>query len=169
MTEFIPANSPQPYNIPLDDEWRLISDRIMGGRSEGNLVHTDYKQQPCLRMRGLVTTENNGGFIQIARDLISGGVPFDASSFNGLSMKVAGNVESYNIHLRTTDISLPWQSYRSSFSTSSEWQIIRLPFKDFISYRTDQNLNLSRLMRIGVVAIGRDFNADLYLRELAFY
>lgn len=167
--EIIPLNSPPPYNIPLDDEWSLISDQIMGGRSAGNLLRTDYKQQPCLRMSGLVTTENNGGFLQIARDLATNGKPFDASSYNGLSLKVAGNVESYNIHLRTTDISLPWQSFRCSFNTTSEWQIIYLPFNEFVAHRTDSHFNKTSLTRIGLVAIGRDFNADLYLREIGFY
>ena len=169
MSENIPPDSPPPYNIPLDDEWKLISDQVMGGRSAGNLSRTDYKQHPCLRMSGLVTTENNGGFLQIARDLAANGKPFDASTYNGLSIKVAGNVESYNIHLRTTDISLPWQSFRSSFNTTSEWKIIHLPFNEFISHRTDCHLNIAGLTRIGLVAIGRDFNADLYICETGFY
>ena len=167
--EIIPQDSPPPYNIPLDDEWSLISDQIMGGRSAGKLSRIDYKQQSCLRMSGLVTTENNGGFLQIARNLATNGKPFDASSYKGLSIKVAGNVETYNIHLRTTDISLPWQSYRSSFKTSAEWQVVQLPFNEFVSHRTDSNLDISRLMRVGLVAIGRDFNADLYVSEIGFY
>jgi hypothetical protein len=38
---------------------------------------------------------------------------------------------------------------------------VRLNFRDFASHRTDVPLDLRRLRRIGIVAIGRAFSADL--------
>ena len=149
-------------------EWRLISDQVMGGRSSGVLVMDQYMGRNCLRMRGSVSTANNGGFIQIALDLASGRT-FDASAFKGLALEVVGNGEQYNVHLRTSQLWLPWQSYRSSFIADSKWREIRLPFSAFEPYKTSKNLDTAKLARVGVVAIGREFDADVCVGSIAFY
>ena len=46
---------------------------------------------------------------------------------------------------------------------------MRLPFADFSAYRTGKTLRLDRLERIGLVAIGRAFSADLCVARVAFY
>ena len=149
-------------------EWRLITDQVMGGRSSGEVVMDQYLRRNCLRMRGSVSTANNGGFIQIALDLAAGRA-FDASDFTGLVLEVMGNGEQYNVHLRTSQLWLPWQSYRSSFIADSKWREIRLPFSAFEPYKTGKRLDTAKLVRIGVVAIGREFDADLCVGRLAFY
>ena len=63
----------------------------------------------------------------------------------------------------------PWQSYRSIFETSASWQTIRLPFADFAAYRTEAPLDLGKLRRIGLVAIGKAFEAELALSDIRFY
>lgn len=50
-----------------------------------------------------------------------------------------------------------------------EWQSLRLPFADFVPHRTDAPFNLARLRRLGIVAIGRAFTADLALSGVRFY
>ncbi len=149
-------------------EWRLITDQVMGGRSSGNVVMDQYLGRNCLRMRGSVSTANNGGFVQIALDL-AGGKSIDASNFNGLVLEVIGNGEKYNVHLRTSGLWLPWQSYRSSFIADSKWREIRLPFSAFEPYKTSKRLDPTKLVRVGLVAIGREFDADLCVGRLAFY
>ncbi|MDH3314991.1 MAG: CIA30 family protein, partial [Gammaproteobacteria bacterium] len=89
--------------------------------------------------------------------------------FTGLRLLVYGNGERYSVHLRTADIVRPWQSYRAHFEAPPEWREIRLPFADFKPYRLEAPLDLTRLRRIGVVAIGRAFFADLRLGEIGFY
>ena len=80
-----------------------------------------------------------------------------------------GNNQDYNLHLRTGDVWLPWQSYRASFNAPAGWQTLRLPFDEFDGYRIGKELDLKHLQRIGLVAIGRAFSADLCIGELALY
>ena len=150
----------------LGTEWRLVTDQVMGGISSGTLKVDSYKNQDCLHLQGEVSTENNGGFIQIALDLTTD-KSFDASTYSGIELKVAGNDETYNVHLRTTNLWFPWQSYRASFKTSSDWQTLFIPFTAFEPYRTGQTLHLDRLKRIGLVAIGKDFTSNLCLGSIA--
>jgi hypothetical protein len=84
-------------------------------------------------------------------------------------VEVYGNNEEYNIHLRTEDIWLPWQSYRATFTAVPEWKTHYVPFTEFAPYRINKALDPSRLKRIGFVAIGRKFNADLCIGKVGFY
>ena len=94
--------------------WRLVTDAVMGGVSRGSIVKETLEGREAFRMRGDVSTENNGGFVQITLDLSPEAGAFDASAFTGLEMEVLGNQESYSAHLRTTDVTRPQQSYRQS-------------------------------------------------------
>ena len=152
----------------LGNEWRLVTDNVMGGLSEGKLTLDSLKGRNCLRMRGDVTTENNGGFVQIALSLSKDDV-FDASAFAGVEIEVLGNNELYNIHFRTDDLWFPWQSYRASFTANNDWQSHRIPFAILEAYKTFETFSQNRLIRIGLVAIGRDFQADLCLASIKFY
>ncbi|GJL70917.1 MAG: hypothetical protein NMNS01_01160 [Nitrosomonas sp.] len=152
----------------LGTHWRLVTDQVMGGVSNGELTMDNYKSRRCLRMRGNVSTENNGGFVQIALDLATG-EPFDASAYGGVELSVSGNNERYNVHFRTTDLWLPWQSYRYSFVANPDWQIIRIPFADIAPHRTTARFRKNRLKRIGLVGIGRDFKADLCVASVKLY
>ena len=149
--------------------WGLVTDAVMGGVSRGSIAKETLEGREAIRMRGDVSTENNGGFIQIALDLAPEAGTFDASGFTGLEVDVLGNHESYGAHLRTTDITRPQQSYRQSFVTTPDWQTLQLPFVQFMPYRTDIPLDVRRVRRIGLVAIGREFAADLAVARLAFY
>lgn len=148
--------------------WRLVTDMVMGGVSRGSLVPTEVAGRPCLRLTGNVSLENNGGFVQASLDLDQGG-DFDASAYAGIELDVHGNGQSYNLHLRTADTRIVWQSYRASFIAAPAWTTLRLPFSEFVPYRTNAALNLARLRRLGVVAIGREMQADLCIGKFALY
>jgi len=148
-----------------DGSWRLFTDQVMGGVSVGTLTTEHYRGKYCLRLQGDVSTANNGGFIQMALDLAEGD-NFDASAYGGIEITVAGNNEEYNFHLRTGDLWLSWQSYRTSFTVTPKWQIIYLPFNKFQRYKTRRYLRTNRLRRIGLVAIGREFTSDLRVAEI---
>ena len=155
-------------NSNLGLEWRLFTDQVMGGVSSGNLSLDTYQDRSCLRMQGDISTENNGGFVQIALSL-SKQKYFDASAYAGIEMEVAGNNELYNIHIRTADLSFPWQSYRFSFRAIDDWQKIRIPFTGIKPYRTTQKFRRDKIERLGLVGIGREFHADLCLASIKFY
>jgi adhesin HecA-like repeat protein len=152
----------------LGPDWRMFSDSVMGGISRGSLTLDTIDSKSCLRLRGDVSLDNNGGFIQAALD-IERTEAADASGYQGLLLEVYGNGEEYNLHLRTDDVWLPWQSYRASFQAPTRWQSVKLPFKDFSGYRIGKRLDLKHLKRIGIVAIGREFTADLCIATLALY
>ena len=148
--------------------WEMISDRVMGGVSQGTMRREVVGGREAIRMRGRVSLENNGGFVQIALDLATAGRPVDARMWRGIELDACGNGEVYNLHLRTADVVRPWQSYRSGFTAGAEWQTHRLPFADFQAHRVDAPLDLGTLRRIGIVAIGRAFDADLAIGGIRF-
>ena len=140
----------------------------MGGVSNGTMVREMVAGRPAIRMLGDVSLENNGGFVQIALDLTADGKAIDASAWRGIELEVFGNNEEYNIHLRTDDLNRPWQSYRQSFRADLRWRRVQFQFQDFTPYRTDTTLDARRLRRIGLVAIGRTFSADLSIGGLRY-
>ena len=160
--------SREPPLSTVGSRWQLISDRVMGGVSNGTMVREVVAGRPAIRMRGDVSLENNGGFVQIALDLSPEGNAVDARAWRGMELDVFGNGEDYGVHLRTQDLERPWQSYRQGFRAEPRWQAIQLPFQDFVPHRTDISLNLARLKRLGIVAIGRAFSADLAVGGLRY-
>jgi hypothetical protein len=149
--------------------WALVSDGVMGGLSSGRLEATEIGGRRCLRMTGRVRLENDGGFLQMALDLSPGGGLVDASGLKGIAVTVRGNGEAYGVHLRTAHLARPWQSYRAGFVATMDWTEQRLPFAGFVPHRTDVPFDPARLRRIGLVAIGRAFEADLAVAELRFF
>ena len=153
----------------LGTSWVGVTDKVMGGISEVTIETTTINQRRCLHLTGNVRVENNGGFVQAALNLSKDNKLFDASLFSGIRLTVYGNNEDYSIHLRTLDNNQPWQSYRAHFTAKSVWHVIELPFESFEPYRLETKLNTKRLKRIGVVAIGRPFSADLAISNIEFY
>lgn len=146
---------------------RLVTDGVMGGVSRGRLLADVVDGRRCLRLQGSVRTANNGGFVQAAVDLLPDGGLLDASALAGVLLTVRGNAEHYNLHLRSADLDRPWQSFRCGFEAPPEWRQLWRPFDRFAPHRTERALDLHRLRRLGVVAIGREFEADLCIARIA--
>jgi hypothetical protein len=149
-------------------DWRVMTDTVMGGVSSGSLIATEVAGRPCLRLTGEVSLENNGGFVQASLDLRPPGT-LDARDYRGIELEIYGNGERYNLHLRTADTRIVWQSYRASFMAESRWLAVRLPFSEFRPYRIDPPLDLGTLRRLGLVAIGRAMHADLCIARISLY
>ena len=161
-------NAPHP-RAANGAEWRLFTDRVMGGVSNGTMTRETVSGRAAIRMRGDVSLENNGGFIQISLDLVPGSAPADARAWAGIEIDVLGRDEDYSLRLRTTDLTESWQSYRQGFVATPTWTTVRLPFAEFTPHRTEAPLDLTKLRRIGVVAIGRAFSADLAVGGVRFF
>lgn len=169
MTYTIIDDFTQPHpRAATGTDWEFLSDRVMGGVSGGGLSRETVAGRPALRLTGDVRLDNNGGFVQAALDLAPGGAAIDARSHGGIALEVLGQNETYNLHLRTADVTRPWQSYRAAFTAPSRWTRIELAFEDFAAHRLDAPLDLSGLRRIGLVAIGRAFRADLAVAWIGF-
>jgi hypothetical protein len=141
----------------------------MGGVSKATMARETIEGRAVIRLRGNVSLENNGGFVQISLDFVPDGGPIDASSWSGIEVDVYGNGEEYAINLRTTDLTRPWQSYRQAFRAAPNWGTVRLPFNRFVPNRTDIPLDLHRLRRLGIIGIGREFTADISVGGVRFF
>ncbi|WP_462322327.1 CIA30 family protein [Halochromatium sp.] len=153
----------------LGTDWRLITDQVMGGISAAEMTRAVIDGRPALCLTGTVSLENNGGFVQMSLDLQHDRGLLDASAFEGLRLIVRGDGADYNLHLKTTAIQLPWQSYRAAFSTGPDWKEVRLPFSSFQPHRLVPTLDPARLKRLGIVAIGQAMSADVCIAEIGFY
>jgi hypothetical protein len=152
----------------LGTDWRLVTDRVMGGVSDAMMTRRVIDGRKALCLTGTVSLENNGGFVQVNLDLSPSGL-VDASAFDGVRVVVRGNGATYNVHLKTAATRLPWQSYRAELRAGAGWEAIRLPFHSFQPHRLVPALDPTRLKRIGIVAIGRAMTADICIAEIGFY
>ena len=71
---FIMTNQVSAEEIFRDDfedssKWKFIADDVMGGLSTGSVVYEMEEGTSIAYLNGEVTTENNGGFIQLQRKL----------------------------------------------------------------------------------------------------
>ena len=174
---FALSSNSQDINKIIDDftdnperRWQFYTDQVMGGVSEGRAsVRLDSEGQ-YIRLEGLVSTANNGGFIQIRRNLSEG-----SKSAEGILLKVRGNGENYFIHVNTIEtIFLPQQYrfyYQASFPTSKNWSEVKIPFSAFkrSSVQITKYFNGENLKTIGLLAYGRNHNALLEIKYLSFY
>lgn len=148
-----------------EQRWRFVSDRVMGGISNGNVVFDRIDGDTVAHMTGVVSTANNGGFIQFRRNIEA---PQGAL---GVALRVRGNGENYFLHARTRGARVPWHYYRAGFNTASEWREVRLPFAGFLpsSDRLKGGLQAASIRSLGIVAYGRDHRADIQVAWLGFY
>ena len=93
--------SHEPPIAAIGSNWRLLTDQVIGGVSKNSMVRDVIAGRAAIRMRGDVSLENNGGFVQIALDLSPHGGVVDASAWSGIELDVLGTGEEYGVHLRT--------------------------------------------------------------------
>lgn len=163
------AAAAQEQVLELSPSWEYVSDRVMGGVSEGQLHLETVEGQKAARLTGRVSLDNNGGFVQMAFDVAEDGGVLEASDWTGIALDVLGNGERYEIRLRTRELTRPWQSFRVEIVAKSTWQTLYLPFEDFEAHRTQASFDLAGLRRIGVLGIGRVFDADIAVSGVRFY
>lgn len=158
---------------PFGTEWAKSTDRVMGGVSDASVARESFDGRPCNVLRGRVDTANNGGFVQMGVDLSPDGTPIDARQWDGLELVArCPRAERYNVHLRTPDCARVFSTYRASFDVGTEWTTVRVPFASFEGNgpgASEIALDVSRLRRLGLLGLGRDFDADLALASIRFY
>ena len=146
--------------------WAFFTDGVMGGLSQGKAIISKVNDVNCYHMTGDVTTENNGGFIQIRRNLND----VNLNNVKKVTIIAKGNDEKYFIHLRTAFTVLPWQYYQSSFVVENNFKSFVLPLSDFkkSGYLLPTRINPNNIKSIGIVAFGKDYNAELIVKEISF-
>jgi len=153
----------------IGTRWQTFTDRVMGGVSDGQAVYETLDGRRCLRLRGRVSLENQGGFVQAALPLTTGGGPFDGSAHKGIRIWVQGNGNRYYIHLRTADSRRPWQYYAAGFDAGPTWEMVEIPFSAFAPENMQTPLNRQTLLRLAVVAAKQAFSADVAVARIEFY
>jgi len=153
----------------LGTSWRTFTDSVMGGVSTGATTLETVEGRRCLRLRGEVSLENNGGFVQAALPLAPEGERLDASGFKGIRVTVLGREDGYFLHLRSRDTRLPWQYYAAPLPAGDSWREIEIPFSAFVPRSLRAALDASRLERVAIVAYGRAFTADLAVARIELY
>lgn len=148
----------------LHPDWEYVADGVMGGVSRGQAGPAQVAGRAAMRLSGAVSTDNGGGFIQMAFDLAE-----DAGGWTGLELDVYGNDERYDLRLRTTRLTRAWQSFRTEFVATAAWTTIKVPFDALEAYRTDAIFDASELRRVGVVAVGREFVVDVAVSGVRLY
>ena len=138
-----------------------------GGVSEGSANIIDTPDGKAIKLSGKVSTQNNGGFIQVRVSMPKGA----ATEFTGIKLKVKGNGDEYFVHIRNSSSKLPWHYYSKSFIAKNEWRIIELPFSDFSrsSSFIRKKMKIESIKTIGLVAYGKDYNADVSFLDVSFY
>jgi hypothetical protein len=157
----------EDFKLQPETRWRFFTDDVMGGISTGRVEFVEEDGDAYANMTGSVSTENNGGFIQIRREL-SAPPPEEAV---GIRLIVRGNSQQYFVHLRTDGTVLPWQYYQAGFTANQEWSEVRMQFSNFKSsgWLMRETPRPESLKSIGIVAFGRNHEAEIDVAEIGFY
>jgi len=153
-------------NFNDTSQWRYIADNVMGGISKGSVEFKKIEDSSVAILKGNVTTENNGGFIQIRRDLRD----INLEKASSIKLVAKGNTQKYYVFIRTTRTKLPWQYYESEFFVNDVFKEFILPIKDFkkSGILMPSSINPKKITSIGLVAFGRDHYAELLIKEVEF-
>ena len=121
-------------------------------------------------MTGDVSTANNGGFLQFRAGLSFTGQADRGASLQGVRLMMRGNDQRYYVHFRTRDGRAPWDYYAASFTATPEWRMVELPFAEFTPRNAGAKpLDPTRIISMGVVAYGRDHQADISVATVEFF
>ena len=88
-------------------QWRCFTDRVMGGLSVGEARFETLAGRSALRLRGEVSLQNHGGFIQAALDLATGSRPGDVSAYRSPEIIVFGGWGGVGLPLRPAELPGP--------------------------------------------------------------
>jgi hypothetical protein len=157
----------EDFKVNPQARWEYFADVVMGGESQGDVEFSTDGGIDFVRLTGTVSTESNGGFLQVRRLLPQG---FPAGT-EGLELDLRGNGEAYYVFLRTREMTRPWHFYNAVFQSTPDWSRVRIPLstfeqsQDFLS----DSIDPQSVIRIGLVAYGRDHSADLSVASVGLY
>ena len=145
-----------------NSHWQLATDQVMGGVSQGELIaHAE-----AVSLKGTVSFENNGGFVQmkwpIAKDLNIG-------KFSGFWCEVkASQAMQLDAVLKSSQLWMPWQSYRHTVGVNQQWTMVEIPFVAFTPYRTRTQLNPNRITQFALL-IGQEGVHEIDVRRFGLF
>ena len=159
-----------PFNADSGRYWQYVSDRVMGGVSDGQVNLEQDGEMYYVRLTGNVSTRNNGGFIQLRSGISFANSEKDGKNLQGVRLNVRGNGETYDIHIITNDMAYYGDFYSATFQTDSDWKMIDLPFNTFERKRYNTlKLDAKNIRSFAIAAYGRNFISDVSVSTIEFY
>ena len=159
-----------PFTADSGKYWQYVSDRVMGGVSDGKVTLEQDGEMYYARLTGNVSTRNNGGFIQLRSGVSFENSEKDGKNLQGVRLNVRGNGETYEIHITTNDRVYRGDYYSATFKADSDWKMIDLPFNKFKRKRSNNaKLDAKNITRFGIVAYGREYVSDVSVSTIEFY
>lgn len=101
--------------------WITIDDIVMGGRSTSEFV---LSKEGNGIFKGNVSLENNGGFSSVQHRFKS----IDSNDFSKFVIHIKGDGKTYQFRIKAN--ANDYYSYIFNFSTTGDWQIIEIPFRE---------------------------------------
>ena len=139
LSLFVQTNPNEIYKfttLTKVNEWRIVNDGVMGGISKSSLILNDLGNGQFM---GHVSLANNGGFasIQLNKTIkLADGKKF-------ILLRIKGDGKAYEFRLKS-QISQS-ESYVHQFTTTGEWEIIKLPISEFYPQVFGRKLNRPNL------------------------
>ena len=159
-----------PFNADSGKYWQYVSDRVMGGVSDGQVTIEQDGEMYYARLTGNVSTANNGGFIQLRSGVSFANTEKDGKNLKGVRLNVRGNGETYDIHIITNDMAYYGDFYSATFQADSDWKMIDLPFNTFERKRYNTSkLDAKNIRSFAIAAYGRNFTSDVSVSTIEFY
>lgn len=133
---FLTMSSPTTiFNFTKDsnlNNWRVVDDVVMGGRSNGNFkLNTDGHAV----FSGKVSIENNGGFSSLRYNFET----LNVKTNTKICIKIKGDGKAYQFRIKANDRER--FSYITSFKTSGKWELITINLKDMYPSFRGRTLN----------------------------
>lgn len=103
------------------ESWNVVNDDVMGGRSSGQL---EMNAQGHAVFSGTISLENNGGFssVRYRPERIMLG---DATK---IKIRLKGDKKKYQLRIKAN--ADDYYSYVANFTTSGDWETIKIDLKD---------------------------------------
>ncbi|MFZ4102142.1 MAG: CIA30 family protein [Sphingobacterium thalpophilum] len=115
------------------NEWNVVNDGVMGGISKSSLVLTNTGNG---KFSGHVSLANNGGFASIQLDRTIS-VPQEKKF---IVLRIKGDGKRYEFRIKGK--SSQFESYVHQFSTSGDWENLKLSIREFYPQYRGRKLNI---------------------------
>lgn len=115
------------------NNWRIVDDVVMGGRSNGNFK---INNQGHGEFSGTISLENNGGFSSLRYRF----KPKEVKNYQYIILKVKGDSKKYQF--RVKDNLSNYYSFIANFETTEEWQTIKIRLSDMYPAFRGRTLNM---------------------------
>ena len=136
------------FNFSSDsnsNEWKIINDGVMGGRSQGSIT---INEEGHGVFQGTISLENYGGFSMVQYAFS----PLNTNPQNQFILRIKGDGKRYQFRVKTNQSDR--HAYVAYFTTTGQWQTIKIQFKSMYPTFRGQKLNYPNFPGTQMAEIG---------------